>query len=84
MLTFITTYDNNISNSLVKTIPKSDLFLREKEKRKYEREILKKLEQRDNIIITKASKGGVMVIVNVEDYIKEAIRQVSDTSYFKS
>ena len=32
---------------------------------------MKKLSEREDIIITKADKGGAIVIVGVKDYIKE-------------
>ena len=39
---------------------------------KRERKTLKELADRNDIIITKADKGGVVVIIDVEDYVKEA------------
>ena len=64
-----------MKNSLVKPIPKGNLT-------ELERETLKNLQRRDNIIITKAHKGGAVVIMDVEDYIKVANRQLSDTSNY--
>ena len=34
---------------------------------------------RDNIVITDADKGGAVVILDVEDYIKEAERQLDNS-----
>ena len=73
---FITAIDHNIKNSLVKPFPKDNLA-------KSEREALKNLQQRDDIIITNAEKGGAVVIIYVQDYIKEANRQLSDTSNYQ-
>ena len=39
---------------------------------KNKRTSMKELSEREDIIITKADKGGVVVIVDVKDYIKEA------------
>ena len=41
---------------------------------------LKELPDRDDIIITKADKGGAVVIIDVEDYIKEAEYQLNNKS----
>ena len=62
--------------SLVKPFPKDNLT-------KSEREALNNLQQRDNTIITKANKGDAMVIMDVEDYIKKANRQLSDTNNYQ-
>ena len=39
---------------------------------KRERKTLKELADQNDIIITKADKGGVVAIIDVEDYVKEA------------
>ena len=44
---------------------------------------LEQLQSRDDIIITKADKGGVVVIMDVEGYIKEAKRQLEDETSYK-
>ena len=46
---------------------------------KNERRSVKELSKREDIRITKADKGGVVVIVGVKDYIKEAERQLNNT-----
>ena len=51
---------------------------------KFEIKALQELQQRDDIILTKADKGGALVIMDVESYIQEAERQLSnETSYGK-
>ena len=51
---------------------------------KSEREALKNLQQRVDIIITKANKGGAVMIMDGEGYIMEANRQLlSDTSSYQ-
>ena len=44
---------------------------------------LNNLKKREDIIITKADKGGAVVIINVEDYLKEARRQLDDTEFYQ-
>ena len=44
---------------------------------------LNKLTKREDIIITKADKGGAVVIINVEDYLKEAKRQLDNTEFYQ-
>ena len=38
---------------------------------------------RDDIVICNADKGNAVVILDVEDYIKEANKQLGDTSFYK-
>ena len=44
---------------------------------------LQDLKTRDDIIITKADKGGAVVVQDVGDYIKEARRELSDEIFYK-
>ena len=44
---------------------------------------MKELSEREDIIITKADKGGAVVIVDVKDYIKEAERQLNNTEKYR-
>ena len=46
---------------------------------KSERTSIKELSEREDIIIVKADKGGVVVIVDVKNYIKEAEPQLNIT-----
>ena len=48
-----------------------------------ERKTPKELSSRDDIIITKAEKGGATVIMNVNDYVDEAKRQLQNTQYYR-
>ena len=43
----------------------------------------KNLSKRDDIIIAKADKGGAIVIVDVDDYIQEANRQLDNKEFYK-
>ena len=50
---------------------------------KNEIEALKDLSLRDNIIITKADKGGTVVITDNEDYISESNQQLNNAQFNK-
>ena len=50
---------------------------------KDEKVALKDLSKRDNIIIANADKGGAVVIMDVNDYIREAKRQLNDPRNYK-
>ena len=43
---------------------------------KGDRKSLQNLSERDDIVITKADKGGVVVIIDAKDYIREAESQL--------
>ena len=48
-----------------------------------EQKAMEKLAKRKDIIITNADKGGAVVIIDVEKYINEANRQLSDKRNYK-
>ena len=50
---------------------------------KDEKVALKDLSKRDDIIITNADKGGAVVIMDVNDYIREAKRQLNEPRNYK-
>ena len=43
----------------------------------------KELSDHTDIIITKANKGGAVVIIDVKDYINEAHRQLNNKDHYK-
>ena len=47
-----------------------------------ERKALNSLKKRDDIIITIAYKGGAIVIIDVNDYLNEAHRQLKDEGFY--
>ena len=50
---------------------------------KSERTSMKELSERVGITITKAEKGGAVVIVDVKDYVKQAERQINNTKNYR-
>ena len=44
---------------------------------------MKELSDQEDIIITKADKGGAVVTVGVKDYIKEAERQLNNSKNYR-
>ena len=50
---------------------------------KGEQKAMEELAKRKDIIITSADKGGAVVIMDVEKYINEANRQLSDKRNYK-
>ena len=50
---------------------------------KGEQKAMEELAKRKGIIITNAEKGGAVVIIDVEKYIKEATRQLSDKGNYQ-
>lgn len=47
-----------------------------------ERKALKNLRHRDDIVIKPADKGAAVVILSLEDYLKEAKRQLDNPSHY--
>ena len=50
---------------------------------KKEIKAMEDLKKREDVVICKADKGGAVVICSVNDYIKEADRQLSDRNFYK-
>ena len=76
--TFISLVQNEIDkcHNEIKPLPKSNLT-------KKEREALHTLKTKNDIVITKADKGGAVVIMDVEDYINEANSQLQKTENYR-
>ena len=65
-----------IEEKIKEAIPKSNLT-------KTEIDALQQLSQRNDIIIKKADKGGVVVITDVDYYIRESNQQLNKTNFYK-
>ena len=78
MLTYIEATQRELEKELtkMKERPYNNLI-------KSERTSMKELSERVGITITKAEKGGAVVIVDVKDYIKQAERQINNTKNYR-
>ena len=65
-----------IGEKIENAIPKSNLT-------KNETDALQQLSQRNDILITKVDKGGAVLIMDVDDYIRDANRQLNNTDFYK-
>ena len=74
--TYIEAVKNDLAQEPAKTRTHPNLT-------KEERKAMDDLSQREDIIISKADKGGAVVIQDVDDYVTEANRQLNDTEYYK-
>ena len=76
--TFTQAFQNDLEKEeqILKQVPRSNLSKKEKD-------ALKTLSKREDIIITKADKGGAVAIIDVHDYVKEANRQLDNTEFYK-
>ena len=75
---FIEAVDNDINNIIQekKKLPKSNLTYAEKEAIEY-------FSKRNDIIITKADKGGATVVLDVNDYISKANKLLDDNNSYE-
>lgn len=48
-----------------------------------EREIIRELQENKNIVITPADKGSKIVIMDKQQYVREAHRQLANTKYYR-
>ena len=76
--TFIEVTCNEINNEIEKTKLPGHSYLSVKT-----RKALQELQSRDDIVIKDADKGGAVIILDVEGYIKEAERQLHNTENYK-
>ena len=76
--TFIESFENQVKNE-----SKKCTRTRKNNLNKHELKALMDLQQRDDIIIINADKGGAMTIIDTKDYIKEANRQLSDPNSYR-
>ena len=45
--------------------------------------IINKISKRDDLVFTKAGKGGATVILDVEKYIEKANKELNNENYYK-
>ena len=74
--TFISLVQNEIDSHEVQNFPADNLT-------KQERIALSEIENRNDIIVTKADKGGAVVIMDIQKYKNECYKQLNDTKFYK-
>ena len=79
---YINSYEEKLTQDIKEEISRHHRFQRNN-LNKREREALRRLRDNKNITIKLADKGGATVILNTEDYITEAMRQLSNTEYYR-
>ena len=58
------------------TLPRNNISQREKS-------IISEFSKQEDLVFTKADKGGATVILHVEDYIEKANKELKDENYYK-
>ena len=81
----VKTFAENFKNKIVDSLKNNQQSGHQNRKNlnKKESKALNDLKDRDDIIITKADKGGAVVINDVDNYIKEANRQLSNRNHYR-
>ena len=49
----------------------------------HEKNIISEFSKREDLVFTKADKGGAIVILDLEDYIEKANKELKDEIYYK-
>ena len=80
--TFLEDFSRKMETELKTQVPKSGRNPI-KNLSKEELEALDHLKTMDDLVITKADKGGAVVLQNVTNYINEAKRQLNDVNFYK-
>ena len=81
--TFTESFKNKLINCLEKNSDHNGNNTNRKNLNKKEIQALNDLKERDDIVITNADKGGAIVISDVQDYVKEANRQLSNKKHYQ-
>jgi hypothetical protein len=76
--TFIESLENQIKQDISKSKP-----IKSKNLSHNELKALKQLQERDDIIIINADKGGAITTLDVDDYIKDANKQLNNETCYK-
>ena len=77
---YLNTYVENIRQNIIEELTKKRRFQRNNLNAR-ERAALIRLSDDRNIVIKSADKGGATVILNSEDYVADALRQLDNTEY---
>ena len=83
--TFLEDFSRKVSNELEKepTQHRAKSVNTSNNLKKSELEALDNIKSMEDIIVTKADKGGAIIVQDVDNYIKEADRQLKDKTFYK-
>ena len=81
----VKTFSEDLKNKITESLNNEgqNLTSNRKNLSKKEEKAMNDLKNRDDIVICKADKGGAVVISDVQDYVKEANRQLADPRFYK-
>ena len=80
---FLESYRSTIIHNTLKECKKNNKKQFKKKLKKEELTAITTLRNNKDIVIKPADKGGNIVIMNREDYIKEGLRQLSDHNHYE-
>ena len=78
MNTFIEALNNDVDELFKhkQTLPRNNIS-------QHEKNIISGFSKREDLVFTKADKGGATVILDVEDYVEKANKELKDNIYYK-
>jgi hypothetical protein len=81
----VKTFSEDLKNRVTESLNNDglNLTMNRKNLSKKEEKAMNDLKNREDIVICKADKGGAVVITDVDDYVNEANRQLSDQRFYK-
>ena len=79
---YLNTYVENIRQNIIEELTKKQRFQHNNLNARKGAALIRLSDDR-NIVIKPADKGGATVILNSEDYVAEALRQLDNTEYYK-
>ena len=74
--TFIASVSKDVKNEPQKKLPRDNLT-------EGERQALVSLQNNENIVITRADKGGAIVIWGIHEYVNDAQKHLSNKTFYK-
>ena len=78
MNTFIEALNNDVDELFKhkQTLPRNNIS-------QHEKNIISGFSKREDLVFTKADKGGATVMLDVEDYVEKANKELKDKIYYK-
>ena len=76
-------FTRKVENELTGTSKGTNRRTEARNLNKSELEALDEIKNMSDLVVTKADKGGALVLQDVDKYIEEAQRQLSDQTFYK-